>query len=58
MTQAELDALITRVQKRAELYTRHGIDPFKVENMLDDVHRALREFSDLKWFTENQRRAR
>lgn len=58
MTQVQLTALIQRVQKRVDLYTERGMDPLKVETLLDDVHRALREFSDLKWVTDEQRRAR
>ena len=42
MTSTEVEALRQRVQNRAELYCSRGMDPLKVETLLDEVHSALR----------------
>jgi hypothetical protein len=42
-TVESLGKLIARVQERGALYTERGMDPLKVEDLLDDVYQALRE---------------
>jgi len=49
MTQDEVFELMTQVQNRAALYTSNGVDPLKMEDLLDRVYRALREMHTLQW---------
>lgn len=53
MTPDEIMELRSRVMSRSALYCRDqggraGLDPIAVEELLDDVARALLEFADLK----------
>jgi hypothetical protein len=43
MTSEQVEDLRRRVQDRASLYTVDGMDPLKVESLLDEVNLALRE---------------
>jgi hypothetical protein len=53
MTPDEIMELRSRAMNRKDLYCRDredraGLDPIQVEELLDDVARALLEFADLK----------
>jgi hypothetical protein len=51
LTQEEIDRLALRVQDRAGLYTEQGVDPLKMESLLDEVHGALVEYAALRAMT-------
>lgn len=49
-----LRQLDMRVQDRAALYGPEGIDPMKVESLLDEVHMRLCSAAALLWFADGR----